>query len=428
VLCETYQTLVVRNPPKDAYNPDDWRDFFSQFADKQVTGVTVALDNHVLVRKLVERRIHMRNLRLALPRGIPLEDETAVREAVARIVLERQSEPQGCLVRCFGCLVLPILNYFNMLLPVEKLADKVFALRDEINELQKSKYDVASVFVTFETEEGQRAALSAMSTGKLTSMMNNTNAVTPSIVFKGHVLRVREPTEPSSVRWLDLGASTIRKVLGRVLNFCITLLLVSAAGWVVAAIRRKKAWIVGPVVSVFNSIIPLIIKILMIFERHTSEGSFQSSLYLKITLFRWINTAVLTKVITPFTSTVSPGPLDVLPQINAILWSELWLVPSLRLLDLWGNIQKHVFAPRSRTQEVMNSFFQGTYYNLGERYTDMTKVLFVCFFYSSLYVAETSALSCVVSNLTILIPTGFLRHFSLGLPSCSYNTARTNTA
>ena len=374
----------MRNPPSDAYNPDDWRDFFSQFAEKQVTGVTVALDNHMLVRKLVERRVHMRNLRLALPKGVPLEDETAVREAVARIVLERQSEPQGCLVQCFNCLVLPILNYFNMLLPVEKLADKVFTLREDITELQKAKYDVVTVFVTFETEEGQRAALSAMSTGKLAAMLNNTSAVTPSIVFQGRVLRVREPTEPSSVRWLDLGASTFRKVAGRLFNLAITLLLVSAAGWVVGSIRRKKAWIAGPAVSVFNSIIPLLIKILMIFERHTSEGSFQSSLYLKITLFRWVNTAVLTKVITPFTSTVSPGPLDVLPQINAILWSELWLVPCLRLLDLWGNVQKHVFAPRSRTQEVMNSFFYGTFYNLGERYTDMTKVLFVCFFYSSL--------------------------------------------
>lgn len=326
----------------------------------------------------------MRNLRLSLPKGIHLEDETAVRAGVEKIVLERQSEPRGLLVRCFECIVLPILNYFNILLPVEKLADNVFRLRDEIAELQKKKYDVTSVFVTFETEEGQRAALSAMSSGKLVAMLNQTHAVTPSIVFRDRVLRVREPSEPSSVRWLDLGASATRKILGRVLNFSLTLLLVSAAGWVVGAIRRKKAWIAGPAVSIFNAIIPLIIKILMIFERHTNEGGYQTSLYLKITFFRWVNTAVLTKVITPFTSTVSPQPLDVLPQINAILWSELWLVPSLRLLDLWGNIQKHIFAPRSRTQEVMNSFFQGTYYNLGERYTDMTKVLFVCFFYSSL--------------------------------------------
>lgn len=76
--------------------------------------------------------------------------------------------------------------------------------------------------------------------------------------------------------------------------------------------------------------------------------------------FRQVNTAFLIKIITPWTSTLSDDDRDVLPQINAILWTELWLVPLLRLLDLYGNFQKHVLAPRSRTQELMNLNFQGT--------------------------------------------------------------------
>ena len=35
----------------------------------------------------------------------------------------------------------------------------------------------------------------------------------------------------------------------------------------------------------------------------------------------------------------------------------------------------------------MNLSFQGTFYNLGERYTDFTKILFVVFFYSALFPA-----------------------------------------
>jgi hypothetical protein len=50
-----------------------------------------------------------------------------------------------------------------------------------------------------------------------------------------------------------------------------------------------------------------------------------------------------------------------------------------------GNLKKHVLAPRASTQAEMNLGFQGTFYNLGERYTDLTKVLFVVFFYSALY-------------------------------------------
>lgn len=68
----------------------------------------------------------------------------------------------------------------------------------------------------------------------------------------------------------------------------------------------------------------------------------------------------LLKLITPWTSTLSAGTRDVLAQINALLWSELWLTPALRLLDLWGNVKKHILAPRARTQEQMNLNFQGT--------------------------------------------------------------------
>lgn len=32
--CKNY-SIIVKNPPKDAYDPDEWRDFFSQFAEKQ---------------------------------------------------------------------------------------------------------------------------------------------------------------------------------------------------------------------------------------------------------------------------------------------------------------------------------------------------------------------------------------------------------
>lgn len=34
-VTSTDYSVIVKNPPKDAYDPDEWRDFFSQFADKQ---------------------------------------------------------------------------------------------------------------------------------------------------------------------------------------------------------------------------------------------------------------------------------------------------------------------------------------------------------------------------------------------------------
>lgn len=34
-VTSTDYSVLVKNPPKDAYDPDEWRDFFAQFAEKQ---------------------------------------------------------------------------------------------------------------------------------------------------------------------------------------------------------------------------------------------------------------------------------------------------------------------------------------------------------------------------------------------------------
>ena len=317
-----------------------------------------------------------------------MDDEDVVRSAVAQLVKERDAEPRGCPRRAFDCMVLPILRLFGMFLPAETLVDNVFSLADEIKELQKEKYDAAQVYVTFETEEDQRAALSGMSVGRLDIMMNNTENVPSHAVFHDTVLKVVEPPEPSSVRWLDLSAGAIRRIVWRIINFALTVGVVTGAGFLIGSVRYSDSDGVSVyaaiLVSTFNFLIPIVVKIIMIFERHHTEGSFQTSLYLKITLFRWVNTALLTKLLTPFVETISNRDEDVIRQISGIMWSELFLVPFLRLVDISSNFKKHILAPRSRTQEEMNMNFQGTPYNLGERYTDLTKVMFVCFFYASL--------------------------------------------
>ena len=50
-----------------------------------------------------------------------------------------------------------------------------------------------------------------------------------------------------------------------------------------------------------------------------------------------------------------------------------------------GHLNRHFLAPRASTQDSMNLLFQGTHYDIAERYTDMTKILFMCVVYSSIY-------------------------------------------
>ena len=246
-----------------------------------------------MLRFLIARRRHRNNLRLMLPKGIPMDDEEAVRTAVAQLVRDRSLEPTGCLWKIISCTVIPIFNIFDMMVPPETLVDRVFWLTDQIKELQTERYNVCKVFVTFETEEGQRAALSALAIGRLDAMMGNKAACAPSALFRGKILLVDEPAEPSAVRWLDLSASNRRKNIMRGMNLCVTALMVAFAGFVVNKTRYSKfSGFAAPLISILNTIIPLVVKILMIFEPHGTEGSFQASLYMKITAFRWVNTAL----------------------------------------------------------------------------------------------------------------------------------------
>jgi hypothetical protein len=61
------------------------------------------------------------------------------------------------------------------------------------------------------------------------------------------------------------------------------------------------------------------------------------------------------------------------------------LAPFLRYLDILSFVNKHFFAPRAKTEEQMLSCFKGGWYNLAERFTDLTKVLLLCIFFSPFY-------------------------------------------
>jgi len=51
-------------------------------------------------------------------------------------------------------------------------------------------------------------------------------------------------------------------------------------------------------IAVANSVFPEFAKILTSFEPHASEGGKQTSLYFKIAIFRWVNTAIIITIIT----------------------------------------------------------------------------------------------------------------------------------
>ena len=120
-------------------------------------------------------------------------------------------------------------------------------------------------------------------------------------------------------------------------------------------------------ISFFNGITPRIVKQLMKLESHRNEGSRQTSLFLRICLFRWTNTALILYIITPFASTLTASEL--LITIFSVFYTELFYTPITFLSDYMGHFQRHYLAPRALDQRRMNLYFQGSAYTLAERYT-----------------------------------------------------------
>ena len=98
-----------------------------------------------------------------------------------------------------------------------------------------------------------------------------------------------------------------------------------------------------------------------------------------------MNTAVVTRIITPMLATIGEEKIDLINTISMMMISEMIVSPLLRYFDFFTILHRHVLAPRAKTEEQLFGYFRGGWYNLAERFTDFTKVLLLCTFYSAFH-------------------------------------------
>jgi hypothetical protein len=343
---------MVRNPPPDATDPEEWKLFFRDKCDAQVIVCTIAVDNDILVRTLLERREILRTIENQLEPGTSMDILN-----LAQIAAEQERARKGLSV---------LLAKFSSGIP--ELFARVVTLNAKVQGLAQLDYPVTNVFVIFETEADQRKVLSKLSVGSLKSSRNDVTAVEdPKYLFRGEkVLSVVEPDEPNTIRWQDLNSGIWEKCKQQT----FTLLCTLAAIVLVAVIVRiaDNASTIGAAfsISIFNSIFPMFAKALTSLESHASEGSKQTSLYFKIAAFRWVNTAIVITIITPFTDTLR-GEGGLITQIYALFFAEIVTTNGIQLLDPVGHLKRHFLAPRAATQDAMNLNFRGESFELAER-------------------------------------------------------------
>ena len=127
-------------------------------------------------------------------------------------------------------------------------------------------------------------------------------------------------------------------------------------------------------ISITNSVMPIALKTINEQEEHLTQGSKQTSLLLKLVVLRWMTTGFIVLLVRDVTATLDE---EFITKIWAILLADAFTTPLLRLLDPSSRLGHYYFSTKAETQEKMNSYFLGTSWFLAERYTDMTKTIFV---------------------------------------------------
>jgi len=350
-------SLVVEDPSPDASDPDEWKDFFSQWG--RVAYVTIAKSNGPLLKLLTQRR----ELQQHLER---LHSEQDVAAAGA--------ERSG---------VLPLLRTLGVWKDAGYYTDMLAYVEGAVRKAQEKDYPVCRVFVTFAKESSQRAALSALTTGLIPSLVDSSSSIAPPQRFRGtNVLRVGPAAEPSGVEWESLHLPLAYVLLRRVLSLAVTAGVVGLSYFAIMGSRSFSPAFAPIIISVINALLPYLMTALTSTEPFYSKGAREAALMLKLVVVRFMTTAVISYMSTPFSDTLGRSTLD---AVQAVLVCDALLTPTIALLDVSGFIDRMILARFAPTQEAMNAKHMGTEWSLGERYTSMSKTVFVALFYAAVY-------------------------------------------
>jgi hypothetical protein len=184
---------------------------------------------------------------------------------------------------------------------IPELFARATVLTAKIQGLAQQDYPVSNVFISFETEAAQRHVLTALSVGAFAANHNTVRVhkENPNYLFRGNlVLRVDEPDEPSTIRWQDLNVKLLARLKRLFYTTLATFIAIIVIAFLIWAINDVNVAWAALAIAAANGIFPTFAKILLLGESHASEGGCQTSLYFKIALFRWVNTAIIITIIT----------------------------------------------------------------------------------------------------------------------------------
>jgi uncharacterized integral membrane protein len=266
-------SIIVKNPPGDATDPQEWHDWIKEtFDGAHVTACTIAVNNDLLVRSLVQRRELLRRIELMVEPGTSLD----------LVTLAGLAAKEERLRKFWGHVKAKVMP------GLPEIFAQLTVVTSKVQGLAQQDYPATQVFLTLETETAQRLILSTLSVGAVDVARQKSVTVKKKYRFrKKYLLDVAEPDEPSTVRWQDLNEKYKDRLKQQWLTMLCTVGAIIAIAFLVFILNQSSVQFAAIAIAVFNSLFPMFAKMLTDFESHSSEGGKQRSLYMKIALFRW---------------------------------------------------------------------------------------------------------------------------------------------
>ncbi|GMH93040.1 hypothetical protein TrVE_jg7780 [Triparma verrucosa] len=358
-------SIMVNDPDANATDPDEWQKFFSQFG--HVSYVTVALNNGTLLSLLAKRKAIMRQLGF---------ETTAKKTEDQQIDFDAEENTR----------------LYNLLPFHKKSARGIVQLRHQLltvdaaieKEAIDKNFTAARVFVVFENEKSQRRCLQRLTTGTIPAALEWVGELPPHMIFRGtNVLSVCEAPEPTDVIWENLETPLKHQIIEQTMTLILSLGIVALCAYIIYLLNEAgQSFLAAFFISITNSVMPSVLKMINETEEHLTQGSKQTSLLLKLVFLRWMTTGFIVLLIRD-----TDGTLDekFVGKVWAVLLADAITTPTLRLLDPSARIGRNYLSKKAESQEKMNSYFLGTDWFLAERYTDMTKTLFVSLFFTAIF-------------------------------------------
>jgi hypothetical protein len=259
----------------------------------------------------------------------------------------------------------------------------------------------------------------------------------PIIIPDGNVLKVTLAPEPSDIRWENLDTEPITVFTQAAIATSIGMFIVFLLGGFCFGLMMADPVLGALAISVSNSILPMIMKKLNDREQHPTWTNTEASLLFKLVAGRMLIFGILPFMTTPWHATISTGapsydttmsnaedynplaPADAPPykypfwsintysktdkttlppnikKIITILLSDALLGPLIRVANPAGNFAYFYGTTKAKSQEDLDAMFKGASWMLAERFSDMTKTIYVTLFFSAL--APVAYLLCTIA-------------------------------